>query len=167
MQQMEIVSSAKATSDIVSKRAITPGVSDNADSKVLRFLAKLVGESRENEKRTFIISFYTIDSTFEIYEKSLPGGLGGRILSRIRIPKRQREKKSEDDDSTGKKLSEFYGLDDISIGSEIDIWGRVYKFIGADKYVLHYVEENLEKFSPQMIKSVRQYFSAEEGESTK
>ncbi|RXG62022.1 hypothetical protein Avbf_14599, partial [Armadillidium vulgare] len=98
---------------------------------------------------------------------SLPGGLGGRILSRIRIPKRQREKKSEDDDSTGKKLSEFYGLDDISIGSEIDIWGRVYKFIGADKYVLHYVEENLEKFSPQMIKSVRQYFSAEEGESTK
>ncbi|KAK8404151.1 hypothetical protein O3P69_000308 [Scylla paramamosain] len=145
-------SSGKTQSDIVPRHRPRRGLLIPQDATVLRFLAKLDSPLGTEADRTFILTYHVVDATLELTEKPRPGGLGGRILSRMRVPKPEvvEDKKSWDPD--------FYTLDDIYIGAPLKLWGQHYLITGADKYVLNYARQHEDQVSPQLLSSLLHHF---------
>ena len=57
----------------------------------------------------------------------------------------------------------FYGPQDFSIGSIINIFNHRFRIIGADLYVLKFAEEHPDQFPPNVIDSLRKNLSNNSG----
>ncbi|XP_069949278.1 EF-hand domain-containing protein 1-like isoform X2 [Cherax quadricarinatus] len=157
-------SSGKTQSDIVPRPKPRSGLLNSQDATVLRFSAMLDSSLKTEGDRSFIITYHIIDDTMELTELARPGGLGGRILSRTRVPK---PKVKDDEQGAGwYSKPNFYTLDDFYIGATLDIWGRRYTITGGDRYVLNYARQHEDQVSPQLLASLITYFGEEEREKT-
>ena len=52
---------------------------------------------------------------------------------------------------------QFYGPQDFSIGSVINIFKHKFKIIGADLFVLKFAEEHANQFPPETLESLRNH----------
>ncbi|KAK3894187.1 hypothetical protein Pcinc_002044 [Petrolisthes cinctipes] len=150
-------SSGKTQSDVVPRERPRRGLLDSDDATVLRFSAKLDSPGDEDGDRCFILSYHVVDATMELKERPRPGGLGGRLLSRSQVPK----PKAGRDGHKTRWGYDFYTLDDLCIGSTIDIWGRQYLITGADRHVYNYTRQHEDKVSPQLLSSLLNFFGGE------
>lgn len=147
-------SSGKTQSDIVPRSRARRGLLIPEDATVLRFSAKLHPSFDAEGDRSFILIYHVVDATLELSEKARPGGLGGRTLSRMRVPKPQTE--GDRERSWG---PDFYTLDDIYIGAPLTLWGQQYLITGADRHVLNYARQHEDQVSPQLLSSLMQHFN--------
>ncbi|XP_037792269.1 EF-hand domain-containing protein 1-like [Penaeus monodon] len=152
-------SSGRTQSDIVPRPLVRRGILDPRDATVLRFSAQLDTPDNKDRDRNFILIYHVADATVEIKELARPGGLGGRVLSRSNVPKPQPK---GDERGAGRYASEdVYTLNDLYIGSILDVWGRRYGITGADRYVLSYVRQHAEEISPKVLSSLATFFGEE------
>ncbi|XP_042233318.1 EF-hand domain-containing protein 1-like [Homarus americanus] len=158
-------SSGKTQSDIVPRPKPRPGLLHSENATVLRFSATLESPLETECDRSFIFTYHVIDDTLELTELVRPGGLGGRVLSRTRVPK---PKVKGDEEGAGRYSGpDFYTLNDFYIGATLDTWGRRYTITGADRYVLNFVRQHEEKVSPQLLSSLVKFFGQEEARKEK
>lgn len=54
---------------------------------------------------------------------------------------------------------DFYGPQDLAIGSIVTVFRHKFRIVGADLYVLKFAEENAAQFPTQTIESLRQHLS--------
>mmetsp|Transcript_50377 Transcript_50377/g.93171 ORF Transcript_50377/g.93171 Transcript_50377/m.93171 type:complete len:623 (+) Transcript_50377:87-1955(+) len=105
------------------------------DKQVLRFYAffqESVNERAEENSRYrhCIINYYMEDGTMNINEPKVEnsGIVQGQLIKRHRIPKA---------DGLG-----LLGPDDIRIGEQVEIYGRVFYITGCDRFTRWFYEEN-------------------------
>ena len=95
-------------------------------------------DENENADRQFIINFSLATDTFMIYEQPTKnsGRVSGKFLTRTRIPKPGCDINNPN----------FYGPQDLGIGSVVVVFNRRFKIIDADVFVLTYLKENKGRF---------------------
>ena len=112
------------------------------EGKVLRFTGQLQHlppnyplTSEVDKTRSFIISFYLVDSTLQIFEppQRNSGVVGGKFLERAPVHK----------PGAARKL---YTAMDMFVDSCIVVYGRVFRLTKADDYTLSYMEDNCEDY---------------------
>jgi len=135
--------------DIVPKNMRHPRLAPawlKHEKQVLRFYGffqEHVTESAEENARyrNVRIMFYMEDGTMSVTEPKVEnsGIWQGNLLKRHRVPK---------PDDSG-----FYGPDDLRVGEMIDLYSRVYRITGADRFTRWFYKENgveLEEDEPMM-----------------
>ena len=104
------------------------------DQYVLRFEARMISESVQDNIRRFIVSFFCGDDTIQVYQNAEKnsGIWGGKFLER----KKQQK--------AGEKR---YIVDtDFQIGGLIKIAAYNFQLLKADDFTLNYMRERPEKF---------------------
>lgn len=135
--------------DIVPKNMRHPRLAPawlKHEKQVLRFYGffqEHVTESAEENARyrNVRIMFYMEDGTMSVTEPKVEnsGIWQGNLLKRHRVPK---------PDGSG-----FYGPDDLRVGEMIDLYSRIYRITGADRFTRWFYNENgveLEEDEPVM-----------------
>lgn len=124
--------------------------------KKLRYLISMVAIHPENQDREFILEYSLSDGTIKINEigKKNSGRRAGCFLASMLVPKKKISL-----DNCDEEIPIYYTPDDFFIGAQINIFNHRFNVIGADLFVLHYIEKNCEKFSPEFIDNIRNYFS--------
>ncbi|XP_074656210.1 EF-hand domain-containing protein 1-like [Tubulanus polymorphus] len=118
------------------------------DHKILRFEAIMDSIKPDHKGRRFIISYHLADDMLGIYEPPVrnSGIIGGKFLEKTRVAKRG---------STPENPC-FYGPDDFKIGASIDVFQHRFTITDADEYVLTYMLEHSNQFSPDTIRSLQE-----------
>lgn len=104
------------------------------DQYVLRFEARMISESKEDNIRKFIIAFFCGDETIQIYQNAdkNSGIWGGKFLER------KRQEKAGD--------SRYIIDTDFQIGGLIKIGAFTFQLLKADDFTLNYMKERPQKF---------------------
>ncbi|XP_008498041.2 EF-hand domain-containing protein 1 [Calypte anna] len=118
--------------------------------KVLRYQVVLETPNPEDRKRRFILSYFLSTDMISIYEPQVrnSGIIGGKYLRKTRVAK---------PGSTADNVT-YYGPSDFAIGATIEVFGHRFIIIGADEFVLKYMESNAEQFPPATLQSLRDHF---------
>eukprot|EP00944_MAST-04C_sp_MAST-4C-sp1_P000502 g502.t1 len=121
------------------KRVFVPSF-EALDKKVLRwygYYREAIEESQVERERLRLVTFmyYLIDDTLEVVEpKQTNSGLSqGGLLNRHQVPKPE---------------GGFLTWKDIVIGSDLDLYKRVYRVIDADDYTRRYTAERGYELAP-------------------
>lgn len=103
------------------------------DGTTLRYLAKLDDASPEDVDRTFVVQYYTVDSTVAIREppRRNSGAVGGKFLARMQL-------KDED----GRVVSKS----DLFIGAKLALAGHSFVVIDTDDATLKMMEADPDAF---------------------
>ncbi|XP_078130943.1 EF-hand domain-containing protein 1 [Sander vitreus] len=115
-------------------------------NKVLRYSARLDSQNLADEDRCFILSYFLSDDMISIFEKPVPGIIGGQVLKKTHVPK---------PDSTAAK-PEFYSPADLAIGATVKVFSRRFVLTNADHFVLTYLESSARQIPCQTLDSLRQ-----------
>ncbi|KAG8229672.1 hypothetical protein J437_LFUL010004 [Ladona fulva] len=117
--------------------------------KVLRYTAKLDWVHPEDQDRRFVISYCLADGKVQIQEleNRSTGIPGGRFLRAMLLPKH----------NTNPDDPEYYSPADFGIGCRVIAFGHHFIITGADLFVYRYMEENPDKFRPDIIEGVRNH----------
>ena len=99
------------------------------DQYTLRFEARMISESKEDNVRKFIVAFFCGDDTIQVYQNAEKnsGIWGGKFIER----KRQ-EKRGED---------RYIRDTDFQIGGLIVIGAFTFQLLKADDFTLTYMKE--------------------------
>ncbi|XP_072120777.1 EF-hand domain-containing protein 1 isoform X1 [Mobula birostris] len=118
------------------------------DKIVLRYEARMESRYPEDNARRFILSFHVATDTISIFEPPLrnSGRTGGKILSKIRIPK----------PGSNVEKPEFYTARDLAISSVVEVIGHRFIITDADEFVYKYLEEHAAGFPSETLESFRQ-----------
>ncbi|XP_078393473.1 EF-hand domain-containing protein 1, partial [Cetorhinus maximus] len=108
------------------------------DKVILRYEAKMESRNPEDWNRRFVLSFYVATDEISIFEPPLrnSGRIGGKVLSKIRIPK----------PGSNVESPEFYTAKDLAICSVVEVLGCRFVITDADEYVYNYLEANAAEF---------------------
>ncbi|XP_014284484.1 EF-hand domain-containing family member C2 [Halyomorpha halys] len=120
------------------------------DSKILRFLARLVAERHQEEHaRDFIISYYLEDNTLSVYEipKDNSGITGGYIIKKRKIYKPGYSKFSS-------KPPEEMGLEDLFLGNTINLDNMIFFLHDIDEYSMKYMELHPNEFPKNNLRLI-------------
>ncbi|XP_008058494.1 EF-hand domain-containing family member C2 [Carlito syrichta] len=110
-------------------------------SNTLRFFARLVTDKYADVDRMFVISYFLSDDTISVFEpiEHNSGIAGGMFLKRTRVKKPGQEVfKSE--------LSEYIKVEELYIGTQVNVNGYLFRLLNADEYTLNYMEKNSDRF---------------------
>ncbi|XP_029851561.4 EF-hand domain-containing protein 1, partial [Ixodes scapularis] len=109
---------------------------------VLRFQAALDSDLALDKERSFIVCFYPSDDTIGIQEKPLPnsGVPGGKFLRRMRLQKPAAPLLGGGD-------PQYYGLEDLGLGSIVQAAGRRFRIVKADQFTINYLKRHPDKLA--------------------
>lgn len=116
-------------------------------NRILRYGCILDTAHPEDKGRRFIMTYSLADGNISLMELSSPGLVAGKFLSSRKVPKPQ----------SNPNKPEYYTPKDFAIGTIIYIYSHRFIITSADLYVYSYMQAHPEKFSPQIIESVRMY----------
>ncbi|XP_060686673.1 EF-hand domain-containing protein 1 [Hemiscyllium ocellatum] len=118
------------------------------DKVILRYEAKMESRNPDDWNRRFILSFHVATDEISIFEPPLrnSGRIGGRVLSKIRIPK----------PGTNVENPEFYTAKDLAICSIVEVLGCRFIITDADEYVHKYLQANAAEFPSEVLNSFQQ-----------
>ncbi|XP_059504782.1 EF-hand domain-containing protein 1 isoform X2 [Stegostoma tigrinum] len=118
------------------------------DKIILRYEAKMESRNPDDWNRRFILSFHVATDEISIFEPPLrnSGRIGGRILSKIRIPK----------PGSNVEKPEFYTAKDLAICSIVEVLGCRFIITDADEYVYKYLQANAAEFPSEVLNSFQQ-----------
>ncbi|KAG8545694.1 hypothetical protein GDO81_020488 [Engystomops pustulosus] len=126
------------------------------DHKVLRYAAALDSMNPEDKERRFILSYYLSDDTISIFEPQIrnSGIIGGKFLEKSRVTK------------PGSTMDNpvYYGPDDFTIGSVVEVFRQRFIIKDADRYVLNYMKTHEHQFPCEVLRSLEKHFHAQEGD---
>ena len=107
------------------------------DQYVMRFEARMISESKEDNVRNFIISFFCGDDTIQVYQNAdkNSGIWGGKFMER------KRHEKSGD--------QRYFNDADFQVGGLIKLGAYTFQLLKADDFTINYMRERPEKF-PQI-----------------
>jgi len=107
----------------------------NKDKIILRFQAKMVDSdlyklSHSDQGRRFIISYFMMDDTIQIFEPPVrnSGIVCGKFLERQRVYKPQTE--------------DIYTYQDLFVGCRVEVHRREFQLLEGDEYTYQYMENN-------------------------
>lgn len=105
------------------------------DQYVMRFEARMISEQKEDNTRSFIISFFCGDDTIQVYQNAdkNSGIWGGKFMERKR-----HEKKGNED-----RYVQDY---DFQIGGLVHLGAFTFQLLKADDFTIGYMKERPEKF---------------------
>ncbi|XP_054754616.2 EF-hand domain-containing protein 1-like [Lytechinus pictus] len=108
------------------------------DHKILRFEAVMDSVRPEDKGRRFIISYRLADDMIKIFEPPVrnSGIISGTFLERTRVTK----------PGSTPENPQFYGPQDLTIGSCLEVFSHRFIITDADDYVLHYLEAHKQDF---------------------
>ncbi|XP_072175362.1 EF-hand domain-containing protein 1-like [Diadema setosum] len=108
------------------------------DHKILRFEAVMDSVRPEDRGRRFIISYRLADDMIKIFEPPVrnSGIVSGTFLERTRVTK----------PGSTPENPQFYGPQDLSIGSVLQVFSHRFVITDADDYVLFYLEAHRDDF---------------------
>ncbi|XP_060945021.1 EF-hand domain-containing family member C2 [Limanda limanda] len=111
------------------------------DRKVMTFHAKILTEDPIDSERLFVVSYYLIDDTINVYEpvQKNSGILGGRFLERVRVRKPGQELFTSDP-------PRYYEPQDLYVGASLFINNMNFRLLDADEYTFGYMEQNEQEF---------------------
>jgi hypothetical protein len=111
------------------------------EGTTMRYLAKLDDASPEDEDRTFVVQYYTVDSTVMIREppRRNSGAVGGKFLARMQL---------KDDTGAVISKSEFF------VGARLALAGHAFLVIDTDDATLKCMEGDTESFPYSCYASV-------------
>ncbi|XP_034429183.1 EF-hand domain-containing family member C2 [Hippoglossus hippoglossus] len=111
------------------------------DSKVLTFHAKIVTSDPVDSERLFIIAFFLIDDSINVYEPQQrnSGVLGGRFLERVRVKKPGQELFQSEP-------PQYFEAQDLYVGASVCINNQNFRLLDADEYTFSYMEQHPEEF---------------------
>ncbi|XP_018590675.1 EF-hand domain-containing protein 1 [Scleropages formosus] len=123
------------------------------DHKVLRYIARMDSQKRQDEDRRFVISYFLSNDMISIFEKPTrnSGIISGKFLEKTRVPK----------PSSTVDNPEYYGPGDFAIGATLEVFGHRFVLIDADLYVLKYLETMNEQIPSDTLSSLRQHLGVE------
>jgi len=106
---------------------------EDLSSVQLRFSAKLQTSIREDIDREFVLTYYPVDGTMYVFEKSKrnSGVIGGKYLERSRW------RKADD---------EWYSGADLAVGQTIVLSGHPLTLTGADEYAINFMKAHPDAF---------------------
>ncbi|XP_067881841.1 EF-hand domain-containing protein 1 [Heterodontus francisci] len=115
------------------------------DKIILRYEAKMESRNPEDRNRRFILSFHVATDEISIFEPPLrnSGRIGGKVLSKIRIPK----------PGSNVEKPEFYTANDLAICSVVEVLGCRFIITDADEYVYKYLEANPANYPHETLNS--------------
>lgn len=95
-----------------------------------------------DKERSFIVCFYPSDDTIGILEKPLPnsGVPGGKFLRRMRLQKPAAPLLGGGD-------PQYYGLEDLGLGSIVQAAGRRFRIVKADQFTINYLKRHPDKLA--------------------
>ncbi|XP_064652605.1 EF-hand domain-containing protein 1-like [Lineus longissimus] len=122
------------------------------DHSILRFGAIMDSVKPEDKGRRFIISYHLADDMMSVYEPQVrnSGIIGGKFLEKTRCARPESTIENP----------RYYGPNDFKVGEMITIFNHRFIVQSADVYVLKYMEEHKDQFSPDTIQSLRDVLSA-------
>ena len=107
----------------------------NKDKTILRFKCKLLEKpdcqlSNADKDRRFVLSHFLSNDTFAVFEPPVrnSGIIGGKFLERQKVYQ------------PGSRVP--YGEADLFVGSQLEIFNRVFELMDADEYTFQYMENN-------------------------
>ena len=104
------------------------------DQYILRFDARMISESKEDNVRKFIISFFAGDDTIQIYQNAEKnsGIWGGKFM----------ERKKHQKEGEGRYIIDT----DFQIGGIIKLGAFIFQLLKADDFTVNYMKERPHKF---------------------
>jgi hypothetical protein len=119
------------------------------DGKVLRYECKLDSHKPEDVGRRFILHYRLADDMCTIYEPPVrnSGQLGGKYLERTRLAKPGSNANSQT----------FYGPGDFYIGATVFVFNHRFIIVGADAFVLKYLEAAGDYFPRETCENIKEY----------
>ncbi|XP_054011468.1 EF-hand domain-containing family member C2-like isoform X1 [Hylaeus anthracinus] len=111
------------------------------DSHVLRFRAKMVSKSPENQGRAFIIRVFLMDDTISIFELGIRNSGFRRSLFQKRMPVML-----PNQEIFVNRKPDYYKPKDFYIGARVNLNNFIFELISADVYALRYMELHRDKF---------------------
>jgi len=105
-----------------------------SDQNILRYEARLISESREDNTRTFIVSFFCGDDTVQVYEHTErnSGVWAGKFL----------EKKKHKNPIT----NQYYSERDFMLGNTVVLNQFRFQLLRCDEFTYKYMKEHPETF---------------------
>lgn len=99
----------------------------------MRFMARLVSGSIEDQSKSFILSYFLEDDTLSIYMASFKnsGVQQGKFLERNRYKNANRG-------------NEYFLLKDFQLGSVLEINKHIFQILSADEFTLKFTAERPE-----------------------
>ena len=104
------------------------------DQYVMRFEARMISESKEDNIRNFIISFFCGDDTIQVYQNAdkNSGIWGGKFMERKRHEKAGEQRYIQDSD--------------FQVGGIIKLAAFTFQLLKADDFTIGYMKERPNKF---------------------
>ncbi|KAL4630454.1 EF-hand domain-containing protein 1 [Arapaima gigas] len=123
------------------------------DHKVLRYIAKMDSQKRQDEGRRFVISYFLSNDMISIFEKPTrnSGIISGKFLEKTRVPK----------PTSTVDNPEYYSPGDFAIGATVEVFGHHFVLIDADLYVLKYLESISDQIPLETLSSLRRHLGVE------
>jgi hypothetical protein len=112
------------------------------DQNILRYEARLISENKEDNTRTFIISFFCGDDTVQVYEKTErnSGVWAGKFL----------EKNKHKNPIT----NQYYSEKDFMLGNTVVLNQFRFQLLRCDEFTYRYLKEHPETFKEANIDKV-------------
>ena len=117
-------------------------MSDDEQTQVLNFKAKLISEHPEDRRRQFMISFFLCDNTMAIFEANVPnsGFKAGKFLQRTRV--------------RNPDTNQFFVAQAFYVGAKIRASGRVFELLDAAPHTYNLMEARSDEFPVANIENV-------------
>uniref|UniRef100_A0A672ICX8 EF-hand domain (C-terminal) containing 2 n=1 Tax=Salarias fasciatus TaxID=181472 RepID=A0A672ICX8_SALFA len=112
------------------------------DGKVLRFYCLWDDtESAFGERRELVLHYFLSDDTIEILEVVPPNSgrdAPPRFLQRSRLPKNHQKNNQNNPNLKDQQEDDFYQDCDLTVGGELNVWGRRVILTDCDDFTKHY-----------------------------
>ncbi|XP_053295200.1 EF-hand domain-containing family member C2 [Pleuronectes platessa] len=122
---------------------------DRLDEKVMTFHAKIVTTDPIVSERLFIVSYFLIDDTINVYEpiQRNSGIPGGRFLERVRVKKPGQQLFTSEP-------PQFFEAQDLYVGASVCINNVTFRLLDADEYTFSYMEQRPLEFPQANVGNV-------------
>ncbi|XP_062258095.1 EF-hand domain-containing family member C2 [Platichthys flesus] len=119
------------------------------DRKVMTFHAKIVTTDPIVSERLFIVSYFLIDDTINVYEpiQRNSGIPGGRFLERVRVRKPGQQLFTSEP-------PQFFEAQDLYVGASVCINNVTFRLLDADEYTFSYMEQRPLEFPQANVGNV-------------
>ena len=117
-------------------------MSDDEQTQVLNFKAKLISDHPEDRRRQFMISYFLCDNTMAIFEANVPnsGFRAGKFLQRTRV--------------RNPDTNQFFVAQAFYVGAKIRASGRVFELLDAAPHTYNLMEARSDEFPVANIETV-------------
>ena len=117
-------------------------MSDEEQTQVLNFKARIISDYPEDRRRQFMVSYYLCDNTMAIFEANVPnsGFRAGKFLQRTRV--------------RNPDTNKFFEAQAFYVGAKIRASGRIFELLDAAPHTFNLMEARSDEFPEANLENV-------------